>query len=143
MPYVNQVIINGNTVIDLTSDTATVADVASGKTFHKKNGEIGIGEYIPPSYISQEKEVEPTKSKQIVTPDSGYNGLSTVTVNAIPSNYIDTTDADATKNDINSGKTAYVNGVKITGSQVVQKYYTGSDIPSSSLGNNGDLYLQL
>ena len=31
----------------------------------------------------------------------------------------------------------------VTGSLVVQDYYTGSSAPSSSLGNNGDIYLQV
>ena len=53
-----------------------------------------------------------------------------------------TADADAIAADLNSGKTAYVNGVKITGTQVINKFYTGSSAPSSSLGNNGDIYLQ-
>ena len=38
-----------------------------------------------------------------------------------------------------------VNGVQIfgvTGNVVLQNYYTGSSAPSSSLGSNGDLYLQ-
>lgn len=54
----------------------------------------------------------------------------------------DTSDATATANDIVSGVTAYVNGEKITGTLVVQKYYTGSSEPSSSLGNDGDIYLK-
>ena len=30
----------------------------------------------------------------------------------------------------------------VTGNVVLQNYYTGSSAPSSSLGSNGDLYLQ-
>lgn len=55
----------------------------------------------------------------------------------------DTSDATATAATINSGSTAYVNGVKVSGSQVIQVYRTGSTTPSSSLGNNGDLYLKV
>lgn len=65
---------------------------------------------------AQEKSVTPTKSAQTVAPDDGYNYLSSVEVEAIPAAYITTTDANATADDIKSGKTAYVNGKKITGS---------------------------
>lgn len=44
IPYVpNKVVYGGNTLIDLTADTVTAADVASGKTFHLANGTQGIG----------------------------------------------------------------------------------------------------
>lgn len=55
----------------------------------------------------------------------------------------DTSDASADATVINSGSSAYVNGVKVSGSQVIQVYRTGSATPSSSLGNNGDLYLKV
>ena len=55
---------------------------------------------------------------------------------------LDTSDATAAATDIVSGQTAYVDGRKIEGSLVIQKYYTGSSTPSSSLGNNGDIYFQ-
>lgn len=63
----------------------------------------------------QTKTVTPTKSVQTVTPDDGYNCLNSVTVNAIPTEYITTTDANATAADIKNGKSAYVNGKKVVG----------------------------
>lgn len=36
----------------------------------------------------QTKTITPTKSQQNISPDSGYDGLSGVTVNAIPDNYV-------------------------------------------------------
>ena len=64
---------------------------------------------------AQSKNVTPTKSSQIVSPDDGYNYLSEVLVEPIPPQYIVTDDADATANDILIGKSAYVNGEKVIG----------------------------
>lgn len=55
----------------------------------------------------------------------------------------DTTDADAAAADIVTGKTAYVNGVKRTGTLAFSTIHTGSTTPSSSLGVDGDIYLQV
>ena len=118
----------------------------------------------------QEKTVTPTENQQAVTPDSGYDGLSQVTVEAVPAGYIGsgvskkaaaTYTPKSTDQVIAAGQ--YLSGIQtikgdsnlvgsnilsgksifgVSGSVVVQKYYTGSSTPSSSLGNNGDLYLQ-
>ena len=40
---VNKVVYDGNTLIDLTGDTVTAADVASGVTFHLPDGTQGTG----------------------------------------------------------------------------------------------------
>lgn len=67
------------------------------------------------SLNSQAKTVTPTKSKQIILPDEGYSYLSSVTIEAIPGEYIVTDNATATAEDIAKGETAYANGVKLTG----------------------------
>lgn len=66
--------------------------------------------------VLQNKTVTPTKSQQPITPDANYDGLASVTVEPIPDNYIDTSDATAAATDMAEGVTAYVNGEKITGS---------------------------
>jgi len=51
-------------------------------------GFVSAIQAIPTGGTMQTKTVTPTKSTQSVTPDTGYDGLSQVTVNPIPSQYI-------------------------------------------------------
>ena len=80
--------------------------------------------------VNQSKSVTPTKQSQTITADQNYDGLSQVNVEPIPNNYIDTTDADAIAINIRSDKTAYVNGIKITGTLPVLTYPVNPSSPS-------------
>ena len=64
---------------DTSDATATATDIAKGKTAYV-NGSKVIGTYEPPTFISQEKTVTPSVVEQTVTPDTGYDGLSRVTI---------------------------------------------------------------
>ena len=56
---------------------------------------------------------------------------------------MDITDTTAVASDVTSGKVFYTaDGTQTTGTAVAQTIYCGSSTPSSSLGNNGDLYMR-
>lgn len=73
------------------------------KGYHNGSGTVS-GVAGGGNYNLQSKTVTPTKSQQNITPDSGYFGLSDVTVNAIPTNYQDVGATTATAPDVLSGK---------------------------------------
>ena len=126
---------------DVSATTAAAADVLTGKVFTTSDGTVTTGTMtnngavsktlnttttsytVPAGYhdgkgkvsiTTETKSVTPTKSAQTITPTSG-KVLYSVSVAAIPANYVDTTDADATAANILDGKFAYVDGVKLEG----------------------------
>lgn len=106
--------VTGVTLPELTNE-ATSADLAIGKQLIDSQGNIVTGtnpyeqtatneavveqsdvideieevvDSLPEAVTLQKKIITPANSIQIVTPDSSYDGLSEVVVNAIPSEYI-------------------------------------------------------
>ena len=95
------------TEIDGIADRGTVdASVQEGETYtvqagYYKGGTVrgvaGGGNY---ALQTPANGVTPTTSQQVITPDSGYYGLASVTVNAIPSNYKDVSSTTAAAADV-------------------------------------------
>ena len=117
----------GNVTVQLTATVTTKA--AATITPGASNQTIAAGTYLT--------------GTQTIAGDADLiakNIKTGVNIFGVAGNF--TADATASADDIIAGETAYVNGTEVTGTLVVNNYYTGVSAPASSLGENGDIYFQ-
>ena len=93
------------------------------KGYHNGSGTVS-GVSGGGNYQLQSKSATPTKAQQNITPDSGYYGLSDVTIGAIPAAYQDVTGVTAGAADVLEGKVI----VNASGESV-----------EGSMNNNGEI----
>lgn len=126
--YVNRVDANGQTLIDLTNDTAEAEDVLEGQTFHLRSGAPATGTYKPSAEI--EARLKATVGH------SGKNQLSygpqnlTTTVSGVTFT-VDSTAGTVTANGTSTSSSGSRYGILLTG----DKYNRVLNYPARSIPN--------
>lgn len=135
---ISKIILNGVTQMDLTADTVAASNLISPNTAHGADGEAIVGTASGGSEpnLQAKTNISPSTSSQTITADSGYDGLSSVQINAMPSMTLPSSASGSSsgtaKATITPGSSAQYLNIP-TGYNSTAQYYTISATTSSGM----------
>lgn len=128
----SKIILNGTTQIDLTQDTVTAETLYQSYTAHGADGQqiVGTASGGGSPNLQAKTNINPTTSSQTITADVGYDGLSSVQINAMPSGTAGT--PTATKGTVSNHSVSVTPSVTNTTGYITGSTKTGTAVSVSA-----------
>ena len=150
---VNKVDVNGVTVLDLTQDSVTPATLKKGETAHDASGAAIVGEMESSAPSLQSKSVTYTANgTATITPDEGYDGLSSVDVTVDVSGggssgggylkgiYLENTTVTFTLKDMSVVSCTFTNGIYLFNADCSNVTFKDCSVDNAEIGCSQEIH---